>query len=106
MDRKSAPRRRLRRIAGTAGLAALPLAAIATAAPFGKSDDSFSGDGWLALAAGHDHDGRATSVALQGDGKIVSGGVAAVAGHRRFALTRHLPGGGLDAGFGDGGVVV
>ena len=29
-----------------------------------------------------------------------------VAGHRRFALTRHRPEGGLDTGFGDGGVVV
>ena len=67
-------RRHLQRSA--AGLAALAVLALvpgaAVAAPFGASDDSFSGDGWASVTAGHDYRASAISLALQPDRKIVS----------------------------------
>ena len=90
-------------------LAALVLGALcstAAAAPFGASDTAFSGDGWLTLSGGKDYNAQAYAVALQADRKIVSGGIAAVAGLNHFALTRHTPASGIDTGFGEQGKVI
>ncbi len=57
-------------------------------------------------AAGKDYNAQAYAVALQADRKIVSGGIAAVAGLNHFALTRHTPASGIDTGFGEQGKVI
>jgi uncharacterized delta-60 repeat protein len=48
----------------------------------------------------------AYAVVLQPDGKIVVGGVTDAGGSRDLALARYHPDGSLDAGFGDGGLVI
>src|SRR5262249_50446768 len=51
------------------------------------------------------HDG-ATTLALQGDGKIVAGGWTIVNGSTSFALARYNANGTLDTTFGTGGKVI
>jgi uncharacterized delta-60 repeat protein len=63
----------------------------------GELDPSFDGDGMLTTDIGG-NDGIA-GLALAG-GKIIAGG----AGGPGVALARYLPSGGLDPGFGDGGI--
>ncbi len=67
----------------------------------GSFDTSFSGDGKQTTAIGTDD--AAASVRIQGDGKLVVGGTARVAGNYDFAVVRYNTDGSLDTTFsGDG----
>ncbi|MFE1547724.1 calcium-binding protein [Streptomyces sp. NPDC058718] len=99
------PARWHRRLRGRAGASAvlaatlvLALPGAALAAP-GDLDPTFGPDGRVTTAfpgyaEGHD-------IARQADGKLVVAGLS----EGGFALARYLPGGGLDPGFGTGGLV-
>lgn len=69
----------------------------------GALDPTFGTGGKATTAIGTN--AVALAVALQPDGRIVSGGYAIVSGVVRFALTRHLTNGNLDPAFGTGGIV-
>jgi uncharacterized delta-60 repeat protein len=73
--------------------------ALARYHPNGSLDTTFSGDGKQTTGFG----GVARGVALQGDGKIVAVGSAAITSSNDFALARYNPNGTLDTSFsGDG----
>jgi uncharacterized delta-60 repeat protein len=77
--------------------------------PNGTPDAGFDGDGRLELDVGPG-DNEATSVLVEPDGRIILGGwgVAANSGSNApgFLLTRRMPDGSADPGFGTNGVVV
>jgi uncharacterized delta-60 repeat protein len=78
--------------------------ASSAAAPPGDLDTSFDGDGKVTtdFAGGIDSAG---AVAMQGDGKIVTAGLAVVSGNFNFGLARYNIDGSLDTTFdGDGKV--
>jgi uncharacterized delta-60 repeat protein len=84
--------------------------ALARFNPDGSLDASFGGGGEVATDFGQDD--WVTSIALQSDGRIVAGGVSTddpapnvASTYSHFALARYNPDGGLDAGFGAGGLV-
>lgn len=68
----------------------------------GTLDPGFGSGGVVTTAIGAT-DERATAVAIDGQGRIVVGGWTLRGSNKDFAVVRYLPGGGLDAGFGDGG---
>ena len=70
----------------------------------GTLDTTFDGDGIRLIDIAGDND-TARGIAVQSDGKIVVGGVAAVAGNNDFAVVRLNADGSLDASFGTGGKV-
>lgn len=75
---------------------------VARYADNGVLDPSFGTGGKAVTAFGKD--GRALSVALQADGRIVAAGFTQAAnGRQRFALVRYRTDGHLDASFGSGG---
>jgi uncharacterized delta-60 repeat protein len=78
--------------------------ALARYNPNGTLDTTFSGDGKQTTDFGFGANDEATSVVLQGDGKIVAAGFASGgATGRDFALARYNPNGSLDVSFsGDG----
>jgi uncharacterized delta-60 repeat protein len=77
--------------------------ALARYNPDGSLDTTFSGDGKVTTDFGEFEQGLA--VAIQGDGKIVTAGTAAVSGNFDFALARYNTDGSLDTTFsGDGKV--
>lgn len=73
--------------------------------PSGAPDPGFGNGGVLvqSLSAGQD---EINSIALQPDGKIVAAGVTFKGIGQDFALTRYLPDGTPDAGFGNNGIVI
>lgn len=73
----------------------------------GTLDPSFDSDGKVTTGF-PEFIGHAASVAIQPDGKIVVAGTALHRGgrHRDFALVRYNSDGSLDAGFGEGGMVL
>jgi len=93
-----------------AALAAFALAAAPAAAAPGDLDPSFSNDGRVATLASPDTF-VARAVAVQGDGRIVVAGYSCdtgtcgPTGDSSFRLARFTADGGLDTGFGDGGIV-
>ncbi len=70
----------------------------------GSLDNTFSVDGIITTALGSHYD-RASSVALQQDGKIVVGGRSSSGTNLDFAVVRYNTGGTLDNTFGDNGIV-
>ncbi len=76
---------------------------VARLLPDGALDTSFNGTGYLDLSFGTTQD-RATSVALQTDGKILVGGTSGNT-TQFFTMARLNPDGSLDPGFGNGGKV-
>ena len=70
----------------------------------GSVDNTFSVDGIVTTAIGSSYD-RATSVALQQDGKIVAGGHSYNGTDLDFAVVRYNTDGTLDNTFGDNGIV-
>ncbi len=76
---------------------------VARLLPDGALDTSFNGTGYLDLSFGTTQD-RATSVALQTDGKILVGGTSGNTA-QYFTVARLNPDGSLDTGFGNGGKV-
>lgn len=70
--------------------------------PGGDLDPGFGEGGWVDNDLGAFEMPRA--VALQADGKIVVAGSSDCALSTCFTLARYLPGGGLDPGFGAGGI--
>jgi uncharacterized delta-60 repeat protein len=83
--------------------AGLIFAGSAAAAP-GDLDPTFGTGGVVATAFGPAWS-YAFGVAIQDDGRIVAAGGGVVGTAYRFALSRHLPDGSLDPGFGTGGRV-
>jgi uncharacterized delta-60 repeat protein len=85
----------------------LPLSVMAQQA--GDRDPTFGTNGLVTTDIGGDND-EGQDVALQPDGKIVLAGyslfVEGGVGVTKFAVARYLPDGGLDPGFGNGGVVL
>ncbi|HEY1115312.1 MAG TPA: Calx-beta domain-containing protein [Chitinophagaceae bacterium] len=73
----------------------------------GTLDPTFDGDGKVTTAF-TELIGRVAAVAVQPDGKIVVAGTALHPGgrHLDFALVRYNSDGSLDAGFGEGGMVL
>jgi uncharacterized delta-60 repeat protein len=71
----------------------------------GRSDPSFGTGGKVRTAIGSGHD-QAYCMVLQGDGKIVLGGVARTGANWDLALARYHTDGSLDTGFGTNGKVV
>jgi uncharacterized delta-60 repeat protein len=67
--------------------------------PDGPLDPGFGSAGVVTTDFAGELD-RATSVAIQADGKVVVAGSASVGGRSDFAVARYLPDGALDAGFG------
>jgi len=68
----------------------------------GTLDASFSGDGEVRTP--FPNGGRATSIAIQPDGRIVVGGTAETSDNRSaFAFARYLPDGSLDPSFSGNG---
>ena len=53
-----------------------------------------------------DGDDKASSVAIQADGKIIAGGSSNNGSNFDFALIRYYPNGTLDPAFGEGGIVM
>jgi uncharacterized delta-60 repeat protein len=96
--------RRIRgRVARLAVAATLLLPQAAWGGP-GDLDPAFSGDGIATTSFGGSETwDDAHAIAVQADGKLVTGGYTIVARTLDFALTRHLPDGSLDLSFGDGG---
>lgn len=76
----------------------------------GRLDETFGVAGKVLTTVGHHggggNDDNGYSVAIQGDGKIVVGGITYRNGNADLALIRHTPSGGLDGTFGVGGIVV
>ncbi|MEU0375205.1 calcium-binding protein [Streptomyces sp. NPDC006283] len=94
-------------VAATVLALVLTLPGTALAAP-GDLDPAFGGDGTVLTGfAGFTDEARASDVAVQPNGKIVSVGFAANYSEleSRFALTRHNPNGTPDTTFGDDGTV-
>jgi uncharacterized delta-60 repeat protein len=77
---------------------------VASAPAAGSLDPSF-GEGGKVVTDFAGSDDTAYAVAIQGDGKIVAAGLANTAAGTIFGVTRYLPDGTLDAGFGTGGKV-
>jgi len=75
----------------------------AAAAP-GDLDPTFGTGGVVATAFGPAWN-YVFGVAVQGDGRVIGAGGGVVGTAYRFALSRHLPDGSLDPGFGTGGRV-
>jgi uncharacterized delta-60 repeat protein len=71
----------------------------------GTLDTSFGTGGLVSTDFGSPWE-RATSVAIQPDGKIVVAGQSVVGWFNDFALARYNPDGTLDSGFGTGGKVL
>ncbi len=90
-------------VAGTAGDSPSEFA-VARYGTGGLLDSTFHGDGRHTVAFGQS-DARGLGVALQGDGKIVVGGVVGNGSATDFALARLLTGGNLDTVFGGTGKV-
>jgi len=67
----------------------------------GSLDGTFGSGGIVAGPAAM----NATSILIQSDGKIVCGGTVAGMSDQEFLIVRYDAAGGLDAGFGTGGVV-
>lgn len=72
--------------------------------PDGSIDSNFGNEGWIRNRLSAANDGT-TSLHLQPDGKILSGGFALDNGQANFTLLRYLPNGNLDTEFGQNGVV-
>ncbi len=70
----------------------------------GQLDTSFNANGIVITVVGDE--GRANSVAIQSDGKIVAVGYATVSGNREFAVVRYTSTGQLDTSFNGNGKVV
>jgi len=70
----------------------------------GALDTGFGTGGKVITPVG-DAASWANALALQTDGKLVAAGSATNSGDRNFALARYSPDGGLDTGFGSGGIV-
>src|SRR4051812_47278133 len=93
-----------------AALTALALGASPAAAAPGDLDPSFSGDGRVSTLTSPDTF-VARAVAVQPDGRIVVAGYSCdtgtcgPTGNSSFRLLRYAADGGLDTGFGSGGVV-
>jgi len=71
----------------------------------GTLDPSF-GKGGAVITLIRDGDDKASSVAIQADGKIVAGGSSNNGSNFDFALIRYHPNGTLDPSFGEGGIVM
>jgi len=69
----------------------------------GSLDTSFGTNGKVTTPVS---DGRADSVAVQSDGKIVAAGSAFDGSHHDFLVIRYNPDGSLDSSYGDGGKVL
>lgn len=70
----------------------------------GSPDTSFSGTGFAMVGLSGNDIGH--GVAVQSDGKIVAVGEAEVSGFKQFIVTRYLPEGDPDLGFGGTGYVL
>jgi len=79
--------------------------AIARYNPDGSLDPSFGGDGIVTTDFRGDTD-TVYDLALQGDGKILAGGTAQVAGTGWFAIARYNPDGALDTSNTSSGTVL
>ena len=90
--------------AGEAVVSGPPDFAVARYNGDGSLETTFDGDGKVTtdFAGGYD---RVEGVALQGDGKIVTAGFAAISGTNDFALARYNADGSLDTIFGGDGKV-
>jgi uncharacterized delta-60 repeat protein len=72
----------------------------------GNLDHTFSGDGKVTTALGPKYD-RIFALAIAPSGKILAGGRTNTAGgDEQWGLVRYLAGGGLDTGFGTGGIAI
>jgi uncharacterized delta-60 repeat protein len=71
----------------------------------GGLDPEFGVNGLVTTPIGEGRS-EALDVVVRGDGKIVAGGVARSGGHDVFAVVQYLPNGGLDPGFGVGGIAL
>lgn len=71
----------------------------------GTLDPTF-GKGGMVTTIIREGDDKASSVAIQADGKIVAGGSSNNGSNFDFALIRYNPNGSLDTAFGDGGIVL
>ncbi len=71
----------------------------------GTLDLSF-GKGGMVISMIRDGDDKASSVAIQADGKIIAGGSSNNGSNFDFALIRYYPNGTLDPSFGEGGKVM
>ncbi len=74
----------------------------------GTLDASFGAGGWASTPLLDFDDDEAAALAMQADGKLVAAGFkgSLAWGDRQVALVRYDTNGGLDGGFGDGGVVI
>lgn len=89
-------------VAGAAGTGTNATITVARYMPDGSLDGDFGGSGIISI----DYTGtvdRATSIALQPDGKIVVGAETTSSGNTNFSVVRLLENGTPDAGFGTGG---
>jgi uncharacterized delta-60 repeat protein len=102
---KDGPREIGLRLLILTGLLLLPVGLMAQQA--GDLDPTFGVGGKVLTDISGDND-EGYDVALQSDGKIVVAGLSPIigAGFVQFAVTRYLPDGSLDPGFGNGGVVL
>ena len=71
----------------------------------GTLDFSFGKRG-MVITKIRDGDDKASSVAIQADGKIIAGGSSNNGSNFDFALIRYYPNGTLDPAFGEGGIVM
>ena len=72
----------------------------------GALDASFGNGGKVTTDFGSNTDDYGTSVAVQGDGKIIVAGYSRTAFDYEFALVRYTTAGALDASFGSAGKVI
>lgn len=71
--------------------------------PGGQPDPAFGDDGRAVVDIGENTNDLASSIAVDGRGRIHVAGVANPAGRNQFAAIRLLPEGTLDSGYGDAG---
>jgi uncharacterized delta-60 repeat protein len=88
----------------TLALAFIQLPASATISE-GSLDPSFASTGQVSTPVGTNTTDRASSVAIQKDGKIVVAGLAHIGTRNEIAVVRYLDNGTLDPNFGSGGKV-
>src|ERR1700746_2566495 len=88
----------------TLALASIQLPASATVSE-GSLDPSFASIGQTSTPVGTNTTDRASSVAIQKDGKIVVAGLAHIGTTNEIAVVRYLSDGALDPSFGSGGKV-
>lgn len=69
---------------------------------FGALDETFGVNGIVRTLVGGEDSASVFSLAIDGDGRIIAGGVS---GDNNWALARYLPDGTLDQSFGMGGIL-